>query len=45
MGKYHMTITESQKRCDSSHRMVMSWSCHNEVTSHSHMETVEDKGA
>jgi len=31
MGKYHMTVTESQS-CDRSHGMVMS----HEVTSHSH---------
>jgi len=32
MGKYHMTVTESQ-RCDSGHVMVIS---HKKVTSHSH---------
>ena len=28
MGKYYVIVTESQKKCDSGHRMVMSQSRH-----------------
>ena len=38
MGKYHVIVTESQ-RCDSSHGIVISWSHHNGVTSHSCCES------
>jgi len=33
MGKYHMTVTESQK-CDQSHRMVMSHGSHRSWSQH-----------
>jgi len=33
MGKYHMTVTESQ-RCDSGHRMVISHESHKSQSQH-----------
>jgi len=40
-GKVSCDKSWSHKRCDNGHRML----CHGHVTSHSHMETVGDRGA